>query len=298
MVSMMLSGALLSAQHSGLMSQYMFDGLVINPAFAGSKGYPVANLNYRNQWAGFEGAPTTQTLSAHMPIKRQNISFGTMITKETIGVSRDIGFTGITSYKLKFHRSHLNIGVGAGIKTRRAGWTDVQLDQREDELFNADGRNMIRPEFSAGAFYYTKDWYAGYSIPTILGYGYKSSDAFKVKFSPLEMNHLITAGFTHEISRNMVLKPSMLFKAIPNTAAQVDLNANLILQKKFWIGASYRLAESVYGLIEYQANAQLRVGYAYDKPTLKLGQYSGGSHEVMLMYEFRANSVAKNPRYF
>jgi len=282
----------------GLSSQYMFNGLLINPGYAGAKDHGVVSANYRNQWAGFEGAPTNQTISGHVPMKKQPMAFGMIIRRETIGVSRDFGVQGVASYKLEMRRADLRIGLGAGFQSRRSNWSTVVLDQQDDELFAANGDNMIRPEFSFGGYYQEKEWYVGYSIPTLLGYRYETSDAMKVKFSFGEMNHMLTAGFKYDINRQLVLKPSFLLRSIPTGSTQIDLNTNLIINDRFWTGLSYRMGESITGLFECQLNDKLRVGYSYDHPISQVGQFSIGSHELMLMYEFRLSSFAKNPRYF
>ena len=286
------------AQHSGVLSQYMFNGLVLNPAYAGSQNTLAINVNYRNQWTGFEGAPVSQIASVHSPINKSPIAAGFIATREEAGVSSDIQFKGIASYKLRLQKGEIRFGLGAGLGIGSSKWTEVLLENTQDPLFQQNVGGLIRPEFSMGAYYQSKDWYAGYSAPSLMSYTYPSSQEVKATFSFGQMEHLLTAGYVHRINRLVVLKPSILLRTLPNSGFQFDLNANLVFKKKLWTGLSYRHLDAVVALLEYQVHHQLRVGYAYDYTLNAIGRYSAGTHEIALMWAFRQKSFARNPRYF
>ncbi len=135
-------------------------------------------------------------------------------------------------------------------------------------------------------------------MPSLLKYSYPSYDQVKGSFSVLSVEHLVTAGYVYKINRNVIWKPSVLVKSIPNSGFQFDLNSNWILNKKLWVGLSYRHLDAMIALLEYQAHYQFKVGYAYDYTIGPIGAYSAGSHEIMLMWVFKKQAVARNPRYF
>jgi type IX secretion system PorP/SprF family membrane protein len=287
-----------SSQHSTLMSQYMFNGLIINPAYAGAKNNLAVNINYRNQWTGFDGAPTTQIASIHAPIDRKSIAIGGMISREEVGVSTDISLRGVVSYKVKMDKGFWRFGIGAGLGNTNSRWTDVITEEGGDPLFQADVTGLVRPLFSAGTYYENKKWYVGYSMPSIMRYEYPGQEVVHSIFSLTQIEHLFTAGYAYKFRRNLVIKPSILLRTIPTTGLQADINCNLIFSNRLWTGASYRHNESVIAMMEYQVHHQFRLGYAYDYNLGPIGSYSAGSHELMLLWVFRKQSFARNPRYF
>lgn len=296
MVIMLCSN--MGAQHSQLISQYMFNGLVLNPAYTGAKNNLAVNLNYRNQWVSFEGAPESQIASIHGPLDKSPLSFGGMVTREKVGLSSEVSALGTSSYRMKMTEGHLYLGLGAGVAVRNSNWTEATIEEEGDPLFEANSQGQLRPIFSAGAYYQNKTWYLGYSSPSIMRYEYPSSEEVRSIFSFTGIEHMLTGGYAHEVNRYFVIKPSFLLRSIPASGYQFDLNTNVILRKKVWMGMSYRFSESVIAMIEYQINHQLRMGYSYDYGLGDIGRYSDGSHEVMLMWVFRKQSFARNPRYF
>jgi type IX secretion system PorP/SprF family membrane protein len=285
------------AQYSSTNSQYMFNGLILNPAYAGAGNVAAVSLNYRNQWTGFSGSPETQTLSGHTPLRGNTISVGGILTHDKIGVNSDLNLMGVASYKIEYRRSQLNFGLGAGIGLTQSRWSDVVTEQENDQLFQND-KSSFRPLFSMGMYYENKDWYAGYSAPMLLSYSYVSNEKLKPFFSPAQMEHDLTAGMARRIGRGVTFKPSFLLKVIPTASYQLDLNANFIFQEKYWAGISVRMDRSVIVLLEYQINLQFRIGYAYDHGFNALARNTFGSHELMLIWQKKNRSLARSPRYF
>lgn len=286
------------AQHSGLMSQYMFNGLLINPAYAGSLNTLAINVNYRTQWTGFEGAPASQALTIHGPFTNNKLAFGGLITREEVGVSTEIAARGVIAYRLKLDKAKLRFGLGGGVGVMNSRWSDVVTDELDDPLFATDAPATIRPIVSAGVFYEQNNFYAGYSLPALMRYEFQSPEEVKSQFSLGQAEHIFTAGYVHKYNRYVVIKSSFLFRANPTTGAQVDINTNVIFKNKIWTGLSYRLNESVIALLEYQLNHQLRIGYSYDYGLGEISRYSAGSHEIMLTWVFSKQSFARTPRYF
>jgi type IX secretion system PorP/SprF family membrane protein len=288
-----------SGQHSPLTSQYLFNGLVINPAYAGSRDAMAINLTHRQQWVGFEGAPVTQTLSIHSPVAKRKIGLGLMILNDRIGVSQQTGVFTSYAYRIRTAKGKLSLGLGAGATLLRANWTDVALQQPNDQVFSADTQHGLRPNFSAGTYYYTKTWFFGASLPFVLLHQYNpEASGYVLREAELDAQPMLTGGALFVLTRSMKLKPSTLLRYRPESGLQMDLSANLILQDKVWFGASYRSGDAVSGSINVLPTAQWRLGYAYDLGVSALRTYHHGTHELMVQYEFGYRIRVKDPRYF
>jgi type IX secretion system PorP/SprF family membrane protein len=221
-----------------------------------------------------------------------------MLTNEEIGVNGDLRISGMASYRLEQREGSFQFGLGAGLGISQSRWSEVITDEQDDILFQGSDRSLLRPLFSTGVFYETKSWYAGYSIPSLLSHSYVNDEKLRTYFAPGQIEHNLTAGWAKSIGRGLVLKPSFLLRTIPNAAIQMDINANLIFQDRLWTGLSLRMDRSIVAMLEYQINHQFRIGYAYDYGLSKLYSYSIGSHELMLIWQKKRRSVARNPRYF
>lgn len=288
-----------SAQHTPLTSQYLFNGLLINPAYAGSRDALATNLTHRQQWVGFEGAPVTQTLSIHAPIKRRKIGLGMVLYNDRIGVSGETGLFTNYAYRIKFPHGKLAFGLGAGFTMLRASWNQVAIQQQGDAVFASATRSAFRPNFSAGAYYYSKKAFVGLSAPFLLAYRYTTSETgFQLSDTRADMQTMLTGGYLFELSPDVKLKPSTLIRYRLESGVQADLTTNVIYKEKIWLGASYRTNDALVGMLEVLPTAQWRFGYAYDMGLNALRAYHHGSHELMLQYEFGYRIRVRDPRYF
>ncbi|MCB0768887.1 MAG: type IX secretion system membrane protein PorP/SprF [Flavobacteriales bacterium] len=286
-------------QHTPLTSQYLFNGLVINPAYAGSRDALTANLTYRHQWAGFEGAPVTQMLSVHAPMGRRKLGLGLMLYNDKIGVSNETGLFTNYAYRVRLNNGKLSLGLGAGVTMLRSEWTSLSIQQSSDQAFAADTRNAVRPNFSAGAYYYTKTWFVGVSSPFILSYRYDAgSEGWNLSDNSADLQPMVTGGYVFRINADTKLKPSTLLRYKATEGIQADMSTNLILKDRLWLGASYRTGDAFVASLEVLPTAQWRLGYAYDLGVSDLAPYHAGSHELMLQYEFGYRIRVKDPRYF
>ncbi|HQV75786.1 MAG: type IX secretion system membrane protein PorP/SprF [Flavobacteriales bacterium] len=300
---LLLTGALCpafcKAQHTPLTSQYLFNGLVINPAYAGSRDALAANINYRHQWVGFDGAPVTQMISVHAPLKRKKLGLGLLVYNDKIGVSNETGVFSNYAYRIKFRNGKLALGLGAGFTLYRSQWSTVATQQSSDQSFMADTRGRFRPNFSGGVYYYTKKWFLGLSAPFLISRRFSpTNDGWKLSDTKADLQPMLTGGYLFELTRDAKLKPSALLRYRTTSGLQADLSTNLILKDKVWIGVSYRTADALIGSLEVLPTPQWRIGYAYDMGLSKLVAYHSGSHELMLQYEFGYRIRVKDPRYF
>ncbi len=291
------------AQQEIMVSQYMFNGLFINPAYAGTHSYAEATALHRSQWTGFDGAPTTNTFGIEGPISNEIMGLGLTFVNDQLGDTRQNEIFGNWSYHLFLDeegKNRLSFGLRAGFSAYSANLTDTKVFDNGDPVFAEDVSNEFVPKFGAGVYFYSKYWYAGLSVPTI--YAADNNVRFNINdvgdryFEP---HTYLTAGYVFKAGPNIRIKPSFLIKYLNNTPLQADINCNLLFKNTFWIGASYRTGDSVIGLLEYNIGTNFRVGYAYDFTTSELNDYNNGSHEIMLSFKFAKDPIkTKSPRYF
>jgi type IX secretion system PorP/SprF family membrane protein len=293
------AGLVLSAQHTPLTSQYMFNGLLINPAYAGSRDALAANLTYRRQWVGFDGAPTTQLFSVHTPLKGRRLGLGIQVYDDRIGVSRETGVLTNYAYRIPFRKGRLQFGLGAGVSMLQANWSSVALQDRTDVTYATDSRGDLRPELSGGIFYYKKLFYIGASVPFAMAHTWDPEDArWSMSTRADQLQPMLTGGYLVTLNKALKLKPSTLIRYQQASGIQADLNANLIIRDKVWTGVSYRTGDAVVGMLEVLPTPQWRFGYAYDMGLNRLAPYHAGTHELMLQYEFGYRIRVRDPRYF
>ncbi len=276
------------AQHNAMYSQYMFNGLLLNPAVAGSSDVLNITLLHRNQWSGFEGAPRTSSISAHSPLKNKKLNFGFSLLNDRFGITNRTKFDIAYAYRIMLGKGSLSFGVQGGVNIVRSNWSQVQTTTPGDQVFITQDEVSSSPRAGAGLYYRSEKFYAGASTPTIF-----STAAGGLQYKPT----MVTAGYVFSLPNEMKLKHSMLLKYIKNEPMELDLNTN-IYYKSAGLGFSYRTNDAMVFLLEFGINEQFRAGYAFDMTISKLATYNKGSHEVMLRYEFRYGVTAKDPRYF
>jgi type IX secretion system PorP/SprF family membrane protein len=289
----------LVGQLTPVTSQYILNPLTINPAYAGNRGALNIAAFYRKQWIGVAGSPETMTLSADAPLLADKLGLGVIITNDKIGVTKETRVNTNYSYKLELKKGVLSLGLGAGIITTNTAWSDLVVLDPEDSYFLIDSRVFAVPDFSFGAYYSYKSFFAGFSIPKLLGYNFNfDRNRYTIKFEPSNYNYLLNAGYIFTINSRVRLFPSTLVSYSPGGKMLCDINAHVNLFEKLWTGLSYRSSKSVSGLVQFAVNNQIRVAYTYDIDLGRLGRYSNGSHEIMLRYEFRYKVEVINPLSF
>ncbi len=294
-----LIAAVTFGQHTPLTTQYLFNGLLINPAYAGSREALTSTLSYRRQWVGFEGAPTTQVLSIHSPLNAKKIALGLVVHNDRIGVSRETGVMSNYAYRMRLGNGKLALGLGVGLKMMQADWTAVRIVTPGDVEFATDSRGVLEPTFSTGAYFSNSRWFAGLSLPYFLGQRHDiGNERWEINNSVGEFQPMLTGGYLVDLDSDIKLKPSVLVRKAGSGDLQADLNLNMIWKGRFWLGASYRTDDAVCLSLQVMPNKQFTVGYSYDMATSAISGYQHGSHEVMLQYEFGFEVKAKDPRFF
>jgi type IX secretion system PorP/SprF family membrane protein len=283
-------------------SQYLQNGLIINPAYAGSRGALSTFLSYRMQWMGTSGAPVIQSLSLHTPMKDDKVALG------LIGQFMQFGFTRTTSiyanyaYRIRALKGKLSFGLKAGADMSKTVYPDNNfLTTPGDPVFVND-KPYFLPNFGTGVYYYDEKLFAGLSIPAFLSYRKTGNGSVHPYHRFSEYDIIFSGGGILSISQFVKFKPSMLLNySLQNTKklTQLDINGNFILADLVWIGASWRASEQVIvGIVQVQPNPQLMFGLSYDYPAGRMNSFSRGSSEFILRYEFGSKVSAANPRYF
>ena len=300
LVFVLISG-LSYAQQDAQFSNYMYNTLSFNPAYAGSRGTTSIYLSQRKQWVGLEGAPSTNSLSYHSPLGSSNVGIGLSLLNDAIGpveenlISLDVSYSLRTSYD-----SQLAFGLRASAHMLNVDFTQLNIFNPSDVLAQSNINNRVSPNIGFGMFWYSDKSYVGFSIPNLLETSHinKGLNSSVSSISKERLHYHFTAGHVFNISQDILFKPAILTKIVSGTPFQLDLSSNFQIYDKFTIGASYRLDAAVSFLGGFQINRNWLLGYAYDFDTNNLSTYNSGSHEVFLRYEvFRSNRV-RSPRFF
>ncbi len=294
----------LYAQQDAMYTQYMFNMLAVNPAYAGSRDVLSLTALYRNQWTGLAGAPRTLTFSADMPLANEKLGLGLQISNDAIGVFNVFGANVSGAYRIRFEKSTLAFGINAGITQFQANLLDAKIEN--DPAFGANV-NKTLPNIGAGLFWSNDRFYIGLSFPKLLNSNISSNAvvggiSVASKYKAQQFRHaFFMAGYVINVSDLVKLKPSLLVKVVSGAPIQADINANIYFYDKIGVGISYRSLSSPSILLEWQATEQFRIGYAFDWTTKvnNFGFVKAMSHEIMLRYEMGFNKAkVLSPRYF
>lgn len=278
-------GALL-AQQDPMVSQYMFNGLYLSPAYAGVRKAPNVTGTFRKQWAALDGSPVTQSLSYDQKLS-STMGAGLIIVNDKIGVTGQTDFSGDYSYHLKLaEEMNLSFGLRAGVSNYRARITKLTVWDEGDESFSQDIKGKWIPNFGTGAYLHGQKYFAGISLPRMLNYDPATFLHIELDRAPLYQRHFyLTGGYEFTFKEKYTLKPSMLFKYVHAAPAQVDLNVMGYYKSMFGAGLSFRTKNAIVGLLEFNSQKKYRIGYSFDYSFSALSKYSSGSHEIMVSYD-------------
>jgi len=288
----------LLAQQKAMFTQYMFNGLVVNPAYSAMDEAINVTALARQQWVGFAGAPNTQTLSVHSPLKQSNTSVGFIFLRDQIGeVISENGVLGTLAHKVEvgddtFFALGLNGGIGKYVGqyslsgSASAAFDPVFADQ-----------NSLRGSLGFGLMFFSQKFYAGFSSPYFFNRDLGTSNSSNTAHRP---HFIMQGGYLKDLGADVKFKPSVMVKYVNGSPVQVDLNANFLLKETLWVGASLRSMDSVDLLAEMQLTPSIQLGYSYDFTTSRLAAVEKGSHEIVLNFRIltRGNSSSLPRCYF
>jgi type IX secretion system PorP/SprF family membrane protein len=295
-----LLGSALFAQQDPQFTQYMFNMLPLNPAYAGSAERVSIKALSRHQWVGFDGAPTTQTLTIHSPVWHESLAIGGTLMRDSHGPVTQYTFMADVAYRIFMGDAKLAFGLQGGLNLLQGEYGSLNPLDPGDQVFQQSVNTKADPQFGFGVMYYSDRGYIGLSAPKLLNTDFFETDSLAFVSEPGQKPHyLLSGGYVFDLGVYHKFKPTFLVKAVEGAPVSFDLSANFLFFEKFWLGAMYRHTDAVGLLAQYHLTNDLSVGYAYDYPLSTLRNYSGGSHEIMIGFEF-GNKVkgVRSPRYF
>jgi bacteroidetes-specific putative membrane protein len=286
------------AQQESQYTQYMYNTMLFNPAYTGSRDVPSVFGLFRAQWVGFEGAPTNGNISYHQPLKGKfsNVGLGGSIFHEKIGIEKKTDVTVDFSYTLKFEKSKLAFGISGSANLFDINYGELSLSQPLDPNLTGT-ENVFSPNLGAGIYWYTNRSYIGFSVPNLLETShYKDGNVSVLK----NTQHLyLIGGYVFNLSPNTKFKPAFLTKMVTGAPLQVDVSANFLFNEKFTLGAAWRWDSAASLMAGFQINERWFIGYAFDYETTPLAKYNSGSHEVFLRFELvQLYKEVLSPRFF
>jgi type IX secretion system PorP/SprF family membrane protein len=289
------------SQQDQLFTQYMFNKLLVNPAYAGSREMLTFDMLDREQWVGINGAPRTMTISAHTTVWNRKVGLGGYIYRDQLGPVVTNGLMLNYAYRLIFDKSFFSFGLQGGFRYTDFKWDMLKLKYPDDYVFVTQDAKKIVPDFNLGFYYESARFFAGLSTKQLLQneYGESTSDNGKTSFSRLMRHFYLMTGAAFPVSNKIVFRPSLLAKYVKNAPVQVDVNASLLFNDFFWIGVSARTQKALAFITEFSITPKIRLGYSFDIYLNELQPFNYGSHEIRLSFDVIGSGHKMNtPRYF
>jgi type IX secretion system PorP/SprF family membrane protein len=291
------------AQTEPMYSQYMYNMLGVNPAYAGNREAMSFNFFQRNQWNGIKGAPKTTAVSIDQSIKEGRIGLGLQAYDDRLGVESATGFNGMLSTRIKVsEKGILSGGLSFGLMNYRINLNEVynRNNPNDPSFISTNNPSKWTPSLGMGVYYNTDRFYAGISTPSIIKSRLASYDDFISSINKSNAFHLFAnTGYVFDVNEDVKLKPSTMIKMVSGAPIEADINLNVWLKDMIGLGGSYRTGDAFVGMVELQATTNLRIGYAYDVPFNPLKYFTRGSNELMLRYEIgNFKTKIKSTRYF
>ena len=289
------------AQTEPMYSQYMFNMLGVNPAYAGNREASSFNFFQRSQWIGLQGAPQTTSFSFDQSILNKRAGWGIQFYDDKIGVEKADGINIMGSTRIQVSENGiLSGGLSLGLMNYRIDLMNVTGRFTPNDPAFYSNLNKWTPSLGLGIYYNTDNFYAGVSIPNLLKSRLTAFNLIKSGLQKINQKHIfLTSGIVIPINEDLKLKPSTMIKMVEGAPIEADFNTNVWLRDIIGLGVSYRTGDAVIGMAEIQANQNLRFGYAYDMTISPLKFYNTGTHEIMIRYEIgNFKTKIKSTRYF
>lgn len=301
-ILILILGLVNHAQQDPQYTQYMYNMSVLNPAYATDDRDVInAGLLYRAQWVGSVGGPTTGTLFAHSKLT-DRLEGGISIIHDEIGdvVKQTNAYIDIAYVLPMTETSKLSFGIKAGATFFNTDFNGfVYSDPLPDPAF-AENISRTFPNIGAGLFYFTEDYYLGFSVPNLLESKHLDENSGIVTQGSERVHFFFTGGYVFNFNDKIKFKPAFMMKHVNDIPISLDLTANVLINDSVEIGAAYRFDDSISGLVNFPITPLLRIGYAYDHTVSNLGRFNSGSHEIFLLFNISklGKGFDKSPRFF
>ncbi|MDN3665740.1 type IX secretion system membrane protein PorP/SprF [Algibacter miyuki] len=285
-----------NAQQDPQYTDYMFNTLTVNSAYAGSRGHLTATGLHRTQWVGLDGAPETQSFSIESPVGK-NVGLGVVLVNDRLGPSDEFFLDANFSYTINLnYESKLSFGIKGGGRLLNVDWSRGSF-QEDENVFQQPIDNKFLPTVGAGVYWHSEDSYIGLSVPNFLTN--EHYDGVQNAVAAERLHYFLIAGKVFDLTPRIKFKPAFLGKFVVGAPMIADVSANFMFDEVLRLGVAYRWDDSVSGLLGLQLGPKIMVGYAYDATTTRLKNFNSGSHEIMLRFELRSREKQlKSPRFF
>jgi type IX secretion system PorP/SprF family membrane protein len=285
------------AQQDAQFTQYMYNTVNINPAYAGSRSALNIFGLYRAQWVGLNGAPETSTFSLNTPLRNSNLGVGASLVNDKIGPSTENTFSADLSYTIPTSETFkISFGMKATANIFNLDVSKLNPEHKDDLQFQ-NLSSKFSPNIGAGVYWHSDKAYVGLSIPNFVETKRYSSD--EIAIFKEKINYYLIAGYVFDINPDIKFKPAVLTKLVEGSPLQVDLSGNFMFNDKFTVGVAYRWSAALSAMVGFQITDGLYLGYGYDRETTNLNNYNTGSHEIFLRFElFNDYSRITSPRFF
>jgi type IX secretion system PorP/SprF family membrane protein len=289
------------AQQDTQVSQYVFNGLYINPAYAGYKDDLFIQSYYRSQWVGVNGAPKSFAVAGDGSFQNGSVGLGVILTSDQIGAQSTVSGYLNYAYRIRVgedENSKLAFGIAAGMMQLGIDGSKLNAITPGDEAVPIGSQSRVTPDANLGIYYSTTHYFAGASVTNLLGKFILKKDESNILVPIPQPHFYFTTGALFDINDQMKFKPVILLKDDVKGPTSLDVDGFILMNERLSIGAFYRTSVKLYqknnlqsdlpsqnafgGIIEFFATPNLRIGYSYDHSLNALGNYNYGSHELSI----------------
>lgn len=283
-------------------SQHMYNTQIINPAYAGSRGYLSLDLLSRTQWLNLEGSPKTTSFSIDTPVgQSERMGLGLSIVRDELGPSVNNRFNIDYAYSINFMFAKLTFGLKAGVNQLNIDFSDLNIFDPMDPVSQNDIDQKIKPNFGLGIYFNTQNYYLGFSVPNLLETNYFDDINFQNGFSSRisdKIHYYLIGGYVFQLGSNLKVKPTTMFKIVDGSPIQWDASLNFLISNAVTLGTAYRLDSALSFLAGFQMSEKLFVGLGYDYSTTILKDFNDGTYEIIFKIGLFNNRTIITPRFF
>lgn len=295
--ALLLTSIVSYGQQDAQFTQYMYNTIIVNPAYAGSRGALSVFALHRAQWVGLDGAPVTNSVSVNTPFNGSNLGLGVSLINDRIGPTQENTLSVDLSYSIQTSETFkLSFGMKATANIFNIDVAKLAPKDVGDPSFQSM-QNKFSPNIGAGLYFHSDKAYLGFSIPNFIES--KRYDANEVAIFKEKINYYLIAGYVFDLDEFTKFKPALLTKMVTGAPLQLDVSVNFMFMEKFTVGVAYRWSASLSAMAGFQVTDGMYIGYGYDHETTNLRNYNSGSHEIFLRYDlFRNVNKMNTPRFF
>ncbi|WP_439183197.1 PorP/SprF family type IX secretion system membrane protein [Carboxylicivirga taeanensis] len=298
---LLLISANTSAQQEPLYTQYMFNTVSVNPAYAGTRNAMNLLLLSRMQWTGMAGAPRTYDFTMHTPLNNYKMGLGLSVVSDNHGPVNNYYINVNYAYRVQLSDElTLSMGIKGGIYNYYVNLSSLNVGADADNAFMSDVEQRFQPNAGLGLYLYTDKYYIGASVPKLIKTELSGDQSTYGALSDLKQHFFLMGGYIFDVNEHLKFKPSLITKMVSGAPPSMDVTAQFLIKETYWLGATYRVGDAVALIGNIKLSRQLMVGYSYDFTVSELNNYNNGSHEIILSYDFDGflKNKVKSPRYF